>query len=180
MGLTLLGGLFWIGLEWCWQGSGGAMGTLPWSLPLAGMVKLELVSPNENGFAAGWVTLCHPKNLMSSRRNFLCTQSSVSSGSHLNFRHLSSSKLCPVVATDDTATCALLLRLVQPVFTLPNTWFVVFGVYPLLFSFTKAHSHLKHTEQMDFRHLAFSMLECSQAKLLLYRSAKVIHHQYCT
>ena len=79
----------------------------------------------------------------------------------LSFKLESSSKLCPVVATDDIASCVLLPCLVQPMFTLPNISFVFLGVYPLLFSFIKTRSHLEHTLQMNFWHLALPMFVCS-------------------
>lgn len=127
--------------EWsggvCWCRVMGK-GALSWSPALAVMAN-GLASADENGLVAEWVSLSHPKNLLGGIRTFLCTWNNDSfPGSYLNLRRLSSSKLCPLFATDDRASCALLPCLVQPEFSLSNTSFIVIGVYPLVVGFVNA------------------------------------------
>lgn len=115
--------------------SDGRKGALSWSSAPA--VKLELASKMKMGLLLnGW--LSHPKNLMGGIRTF--AYKAVFLLDHLNLRHLSSSKFCSVVATDDTASSVFWPCLVQPEFTLPNILSVFFGVYSFLIGFIKACS----------------------------------------
>lgn len=52
--------------------SAGAKEVLPCSFTPAIVAKLELRSLNENGLAAEWMSLSHPKKMMGGIRTFLC------------------------------------------------------------------------------------------------------------
>lgn len=104
-------------------------------------------------------------------RTFLCTQNNVSPGSHLNLRHLCSSKLCPVVETDDSKLCAALLLSSACVHS-PRYFICSVQCPP-----TSVHQSPRSPEplHMNCWHLTLPTFGCRQEKSLLCGSAKIIY-----